>query len=184
LNPFARLNDFEILPYYKESNKKAVESAFKLRATLNMYIYAYMLKNAISGGSFVRPMFVDFKSENMKNDLHEIDSQVMLGSHIMMSPVISFNQRKKRTYFPDETFYDFYTGQAMNPKGEQYISVDAALDKLPLFARAGFVTPLQTPPENLSDLIQMRRQPVEILIALDSNYRSTGRIYIDDGKSN
>jgi alpha-glucosidase (family GH31 glycosyl hydrolase) len=48
LNPFARVNDFEILPYFKESNKKAVESAFKIRAILNMYIYAYMLKNAIS----------------------------------------------------------------------------------------------------------------------------------------
>jgi alpha-glucosidase len=128
-------------------------------------------------------MFVDFKSENLKNDLHELDSQVMLGSHIMMSPVISYNQRKKKTYFPDDKFYDFYTGLPINPNGEQYITVDAPLDRLPLFARAGFVTPLQTPPDNLTDLNQMRTQTIELLIALDSNYRAAGRIYIDDGKS-
>ena len=128
-------------------------------------------------------MFLDFKSENMKNDLHELDSQVMLGSHFLMSPVMTFNQRKKKTYFPDEKFYDFYTGLYVNPNGEQYISVDAPLDRLPLFARAGFVTPIQTLPTNLSDLSQMRKQPIEILLALDSNYRAAGRIYIDDGKS-
>jgi alpha-glucosidase len=128
-------------------------------------------------------MFLDFKSENMKNDLHELDSQVMLGSHILMSPVMTFNQRKKKTYFPEEKFYDFYTGLYVNPNGEQYISVDAPLDRLPLFARAGFVTPIQTVPDNLVDLNQMRTQPVEIVIALDINNRAGGKIYIDDGKS-
>jgi alpha-glucosidase len=127
-------------------------------------------------------MFLDFKSENMKNDLHELDTQVMLGSHLLMSPVMTFNQRKKKTYFPDEIFYDFYTGLYINQNGEQYVTVDAPLDKLPLFVRAGFVTPIQTPPQNFSDLNQMRREPIEVIIALDSNIRAGGRIYIDDGK--
>jgi hypothetical protein len=48
LNTFGRLNDFEILPFFKESNKKAVDAAFTLRAVFNMYIYAYILKNSIS----------------------------------------------------------------------------------------------------------------------------------------
>jgi alpha-glucosidase (family GH31 glycosyl hydrolase) len=127
-------------------------------------------------------MFLDFKSENFKDDLHELDSQFMLGSHLLVSPVLTFNQRKKKTYFPDEIFFDFYTGLHINQNGEQYITVDAPLDKLALFVRAGFVTPIQTPPQIFNDLSQMRIQPVEVIIALDSNMRAAGRIYIDDGK--
>jgi len=127
-------------------------------------------------------MFLDFKSENFKDDLHELDSQFMLGSHLLVSPVVTFNQRKKKTYFPDEIFFDFYTGLYINKKGEQYITVDAPLDKLAIFVRAGFVTPIQSPPQNFNDLSQMRKQPVEVIIALDSNMRAAGRIYIDDGK--
>jgi alpha-glucosidase len=126
-------------------------------------------------------MFLDFKSENMKDELHEIESQFMLGSHFMVSPVVTYNQRKKKTYFPDDKFYDFYNGLLMNPNGEQFISVDAPLDRLPLFVRAGFITPIQFPPSNFHNIVQMRSQPLELIIALDENLRSAGRIYIDDG---
>jgi alpha-glucosidase (family GH31 glycosyl hydrolase) len=47
LGPYARLNDFELLPIFKEETRKAAEKSFKLRAVMNMYIYAYMIKNGL-----------------------------------------------------------------------------------------------------------------------------------------
>src|SRR3569833_4675661 len=88
-------------------------------------------------------MFMDFKSDKEKDNLHKMDNQFMLGSHIMVSPVLITGERKKKTYFPDELFYNFYDGKLMNPEGEKNVLVDASLQTLPLFFRAGFITPVQ-----------------------------------------
>lgn len=69
----------------------------------------------------------------------------------------------------------------MNPNGEQILPVDAPLDRIPLFARAGFITPIQIPTEKLININQMRTLPVEVIIPLDANYRAAGKIYFDDG---
>ena len=45
INPYARLNDFEIIPLFEDSHKQALEAAFKLRAVFSVYIYSYMIKN-------------------------------------------------------------------------------------------------------------------------------------------
>ncbi len=128
-------------------------------------------------------MFLDFKSDTMKDVLFELDSQIMLGSHLMASPVIISGDRKKKTFFPNDWFYDFYDGTLMNSGGEGFLYLDAPLDRLPLFARAGFITPVQIPPEKLLNLNQMRVLPLELIIPLDSNYRAAGKIYFDDGNS-
>lgn len=127
---------------------------------------------------------MDFKSEKYKENLFELDSQFMLGSNLMGSPVLNPGERMKRTYFPDEKFYDFFDGTLMNPKGEGFVSVEAKLNKLLLFARGGFITPLQQVDKDSSSVEYMRTKPIELLIALDQNLRAIGRVFFDDGFCN
>lgn len=181
INPYARFNDFEILPLFDENHKKALDSTFKLRAMFSLYIYGYMIKNFLEGGSMIRPMLLDFKSDKLKTELHQIDSQLLLGSNFLISPVLTFNERKKKTYFPSDRFYDFYTGEIMN-EVEKFVTVEAPLNKLPIYARAGFISPIQIPDENLKSIYDMRKFPIELIVALDANYRAAGSIIIDDGK--
>jgi len=69
----------------------------------------------------------------------------------------------------------------MNPKGEGFVSVEANLNKLLLFARGGFITPLQLVDKDCSSVECLRKKPIELLIALDQNLRAIGRVFFDDG---
>jgi len=153
---------------------------FKSKKFLAHTFLFFYVKN-LKGGTLIRPLFMDFKSEKYKENLFELDSQFMLGSNLMGSPVLNPGERMKRTYFPDEKFYDFYDGTLMNPKGEGFVSVEANLNKLLLFARGGFITPLQLVNKDCSSVECMRKKPIELLIALDQNLRAIGRVFFDDG---
>jgi hypothetical protein len=130
-------------------------------------------------------MFMDFRAGSYHlEQLFNIDTQFMLGTHIMVSPVITPGERKKKTYFPDEQFFNFYTGEAMNPEGEIIINVEAGLGVLPLFVRAGFITPVQDADNSIVKVSDMRKKPIELIVALDANNRAAGRIFFDDGETN
>ena len=100
----------------------------------------------------------------------------------MASPVIKAGDRKKRTYFPDDKFYDFFDGTLVNNK-EEWKDIDSPLEKIPIFLRAGFIVQYQTPTKQTHNLNDMKSLPMEIAVGLDSNYRAAGRIYLDDGVS-
>ena len=111
-----------------------------------------------------------------------LHSQYMLGSNLMASPVIKSGERQKRTYFPEEIFFDFFEGNVVNTK-EEWKNIDAPLDKIPIFLRAGFIVLYQTPSKEVSNLNEMRKLPLEVVIGLDINFRANGKIYLDDGIS-
>ena len=126
-------------------------------------------------------MFYEFKSERMKNELYEISSQFLLGSNLLVSPVLLPNERKKKTYFPASRFYSFYTGEKIEV-GENFYTVDAPLNILPMFFREGFITPIQNTSE-IKKLSELRKMPIDLVVALDSSYRASGNIMFDDGMS-
>jgi alpha-glucosidase (family GH31 glycosyl hydrolase) len=126
-------------------------------------------------------MFYEFKSERMKNELYQISTQFLLGSNLLVSPVLLPNERKKRTYFPASRFYSFYTGEKVE-EGEKFLSVDAPLNILPIFFREGFITPIQSNSQ-IKKLSELRKMPIDLVVALDSSYRASGNIMFDDGIS-
>lgn len=111
-----------------------------------------------------------------------LHSQYMLGSNLMASPVIKSGERQKRTYFPGDSFYDFFDGSVVNTK-EDWKNIEVPLDKIPIFLRAGFIIQYQTPTKQTKNLSDMKFLPLEVVIGLDLNFRAYGRIYLDDGTS-
>jgi alpha-glucosidase (family GH31 glycosyl hydrolase) len=127
---------------------------------------------------------MDFRADKFHlEQLLTLDHQFLLGSHIMINPVVVKGERRKKTYFPDELFYNFYTGEAMNPNGETVLDVDAGLNILPMFLRAGFITPIQEADNTITRISSMRSKPIELIVALDYNHQASGRIFFDDGES-
>ena len=79
------------------------------------------------------------------NTHHGCDDQLYLGAHLMACPVVADGARQREVYFPDAPggWFDVWTGEAV--AGGQRQSVDAPLDTLPLFGRAGGVVALDPP---------------------------------------
>ena len=137
-----------------------------------------MLKNSLGGGSFIRPMFVDFPTIEI---YRKSISQFMMGTNMMAAPVITQGETRKEVYFPNDLFYNFDSGALMNPKGEGSVYAAADLSTLPLFLRAGSIVQVQKVPNNITNIIEMRKQPFQLKVGLDKNLWSYGRIMIDDG---
>ena len=106
------------------------------------------------------------------------------------------------TLFPEDKFYDFYTGDYINYKGEGYYEIFYQTKKQPLFLRGGKITPVQLLDEyydtyisninntninttifNRDDILsmeKMKEKPIQLLFALDNNMQAQGRILLDD----
>ena len=190
--PFANINNLEIPLYIRN-----------FRYIFSLYIYVYFIIIATEGGTYFRPMFYDLKSNTINEDLISKRYQIMLGSNILVEPVFYSNLTNMTTLFPEDKFYDFYTGKYINKGGDGYYQVFFEKYKLPIFLRGGKITPVQLLDEfydvylnnidnnyndNLFDnsltLEKMKDKPLQLLIALDNNLQAQGRILVDDFVSN
>jgi alpha-glucosidase len=183
VNPLARFNFLEAIANQRSDIKLIFQKVFKLRLEMSSYLMSYMVKHALGGGSFIRPLFVDFQSFVNINEVMKSTAQFMMGTNMMAAPVIKSGDIVKQVFFPKDIFYDFMTGRLMNPKGEGFQKVDAALNYIPLFLRAGSIVQVQSVPDKVNDVVEMRKQPFHLKIGLDVNLRSYGRILIEDGYS-
>ena len=190
--PFANINGLNIPLYIKN-----------FRYIFSIYIYVYFIIISTEGGTYFRPLFYDLKSNTINEDLISKRYQIMLGSNLLTEPVFYSNLTNMTTLFPEDKFYDFYTGKYINKIGDGYYQVFYEKHKLPLFLRGGKITPVQLLDElyniyinnnennfndNLFDnsltMEKIKEKPLQLLIALDNNLQAQGRILIDDFISN
>ncbi len=194
--PLANLNNINTdmaIPLYTKN----------FRYIFSLYIYLYFIVITTEGGTFFRPMFYDLKSKNINEDLISKRYEIMLGSNLLIEPIFTENLTNITTLFPEEKFYDFYSGKYINDRGEGYYDFFCEKNKLPLFLRGGKITPVQLLDEyydiyignnnaknnefvmdnNLS-MEKMKQKPIQLLIALDFNMQAQGRILLDDLNTN
>jgi alpha-glucosidase (family GH31 glycosyl hydrolase) len=84
----------------------------------------------------------------------QIKDQFMLGSCLLIAPIIQDQARKREVYLPAGTWFHFFTGQKY--QGAQTHTVEAKLDEIPVFAVAGAIIPIFL--ENI-DTLAIATQP-------------------------
>jgi alpha-D-xyloside xylohydrolase len=110
-----------------------------LRERLRPYIQEQMLIAHESGLPPMRPLFVDFPSESA---CFEIGDQYMFGPDLLVAPVLEAGARSRKLYLPEgDRWTDAWTGQEY--PGGQWMTVDAPLDRIPLFLRGGTRLPIR-----------------------------------------
>jgi alpha-D-xyloside xylohydrolase len=149
----------------------AIEKQIRLRYRLIPYLYSTAWQVTRNNDSYMRPLFADFKADRRVWDMTDeflfghnilacpiVDPQyteerivrtdAMTGwnrqNATESSPagVIDFTATKTATkYLPKgAVWYDFWTGQRY--KGGQDVTFETALDRVPMFVRAGSILPL------------------------------------------
>ncbi|XP_042208906.1 probable maltase-glucoamylase 2 isoform X2 [Homarus americanus] len=155
-----------------KSSKKALEIRYRLLPYLyTLFYYAYT-----QGHTVVRPLLHEFSGDRRTLG---IDDQFLWGPAFMVSPVLTEGAIERDVYFPNDAWYDYYTGQPVEWPGE-YVKVSAPRDQIPLHVRGGHILPTQRPALNTQ---LARQEPMGLLVAIGLDRRASGHLFWDDGEA-
>nr|WCZ58780.1 lysosomal alpha-glucosidase [Seculamonas ecuadoriensis] len=166
-------------PYsFSPTMTKNSRAALLMRYSLLPYYYTLFYRAHTSGCMVIRPLFFEFPDDTVGN-LAYIDRQFMVGPALMVAPVLDQGATTVSAYFPNDVWYCYYEGKVVASKAG-WVTVDAPLEKIPVFVRAGHIVPMQVPALTTA---QSRKNPLQLLVALDAQGAASGEIYLDDGDS-
>lgn len=111
----------------------------RLHLRLFPYVWTYARQLADNGRAIARP----FGLAHPELGEHP-DDLYLLGDHLLVAPVVERGARTKTVVFPGEKpWFDWWTGERYEPGAR--VTVDAPLEKLPLFIQQGGIVPLLRP---------------------------------------
>lgn len=144
----------------------------KLRYRLMPYIYSLAGAAYHNDYTILRGLMMDFSDDTKTRDIAD---QYLFGPSILVAPVYEFDARKREVYLPKGTaWFDFHTGKKY--EGGQSLSVDAPLEQMPLFVKAGSI--LTAGPE-MQYTSEKPADPITIYVFPGQN--GTFTLYEDEG---
>jgi alpha-D-xyloside xylohydrolase len=145
----------------------------KLRYALLPYLYSLGKRTYDTGAPFMRALFMDFPQDP---NVATIGDEYMLGPALLVAPVTEQGMQSRTVYLPaGSDWYDFWTNEKLS--GGQTVRVQAPIEVIPVFARAGSILPIGAPILNTSTAQAM--QEVRIYSGRDAQFE----LFDDDGVS-
>jgi alpha-glucosidase (family GH31 glycosyl hydrolase) len=134
--PWAFGNDFK-----GELMTKTYRESVKLRYSILKWFYSLFIL-ARGRGSVWKPLIFEFPKEEIlyKENFNEL--QFLMGSHVMVTPVLDGGKVSVDAYFPIATWFNYYTGERFIEKSEtdRKRLVAAPLGEAPpLWVREGYI---------------------------------------------
>jgi alpha-D-xyloside xylohydrolase len=111
----------------------------ELRYRLMPYLWTEAVECGRTGLPMVRALVLDDPGDPT---VRAIDDQYLLGRDLLVAPILDERDRRD-VYLPRGRWVDLATGEGRD--GRRWIEVEAPLDVLPLFVRAGAILPLAPP---------------------------------------
>lgn len=121
---------------YGEPYTALARAAIEQRYRLLPYLYTAFRQHVETGIPVLRPLaFLDQADPETHNRMEEFG----VGDHLLACPVVVEGALTRLLYLPGGEWYAYQTSETYS--GRQEMEVDAPLDTLPLFVRAGAVIP-------------------------------------------
>lgn len=117
---------------YTSINRKFIELRYKLLP----YIYSVFWEHHRYGFPILRPL-VMLEQDNLTN--HYRQDEFTFGDKILVCPVLEQGATSRRVYLPRGDWYNYWTHEMLI--GESEHNIEAQLDSMPLFVKAGSVIP-------------------------------------------
>jgi alpha-glucosidase len=127
-------------PYaYGEEFTRINRASVELRYRLLPYLYTLFREHAETGAPVMRPLWFEYPDDSRT---YTIEDEYLVGRDLLVAPVVREAATKRSVYFPGgDNWVDWWTGKTY--EGGKEAEIEAPLDRLPLFARAGAVLPTQ-----------------------------------------
>jgi alpha-glucosidase (family GH31 glycosyl hydrolase) len=190
--PFARSHsDIYTGPqefYLWSSVAKTAMDVFYWRYRLLPFFYTLLYEASLTGAPIARPLFFQYPDDTQTLENYR---QYLLGSAILVSPVLEPNQTSVRAYFPKGTWYNLFD-MSKTIRAENHgvwETLPAAWDEINVHIRMGAIIPLQ---DFAMSTTAARNTPFTLLVALapplefghavgyDDHDFATGEVFVDD----
>ena len=155
---------------WSDTTKATLLKFDNLRYRLMPYIYSLGWKVTSEGYTMMRPLIFDYQNDP---NVFSIKDQFLFGPALLINPVAAAGSTSRSVYFPAGTWFDFWTGATIS--GSKTATVDAPLNQIPIYVKAGSIVPM-------GPFIQYASQsadPLEIRIYRGGN--GTFTLYEDEG---
>ncbi|MHA2432832.1 MAG: DUF5110 domain-containing protein, partial [Candidatus Thorarchaeota archaeon] len=155
-----------------EDIENIVQTYVSFRYQIMRYLYSLARIASITGVPIMRPLVMEFQEDP---ETYTLDSQFMIGPYLMVAPVLEEGAVSREVYLPAGTWYDHWTNEAVG--GGQRIQVDAKLEQMPIFFRAGSIV-------TTGDVVQNTDEDQgDLLLWVFPGASSETKLYEDDGIS-
>ena len=162
----------EVWSYGKQA-EPILEKYLRLRYRLMPYIYSLGYQTWLTGAPFMRALPLDFPNDTKVADLRD---EYMFGPAFLVAPITEQGATSREVYLPvGADWYNYWTQERV--KGGQTITVQAPIDTIPLFVRAGSIIPMGSPVESTHEAQTVDR--VRVYPGADTSFT----LFSDDGKS-
>ena len=130
-------------PYHYPDVEEISKRYIKMRYEWLPYNYTLAYENAAFGFPLARPL--NFRGDNPESRFAEIQDEYLWGDNVLVAPVMEKGAVSRKVLFPKGEWTDFFDPTKKYEGGTEAM-VDAPLDKLPLFVKAGAFIPLYLQP--------------------------------------
>ncbi|CAN6451645.1 unnamed protein product [Victoria cruziana] len=163
--------------YQWPSVAESARNALGLRYKLLPYLYTLNYEAHTTGAPMARPVFFSFPSF-VKS--YGLSTQFLLGSSVLVSPVLDPNTTTVEALFPPGTWYSLFDlSKAIVSQGNSFI-LDAPLNVVNVHVYQNTILPMQRGGLHSRDA---RKTPFTLVVTFPSGAEeadAAGKVYIDD----
>jgi len=156
-------------PEFEAINRKSIELRYKLLP----YIYTQFYLASKTGIPMMRPLVFDYPEEQ---STYWNSRDFLFGDALLVAPVLWAGETTRDVRLPAGEWYDYWTNEKYT--GPKQVRVDAPVDRIPLFVKAGSIVPTRQVVQ-YSDESPVDPLTLEIFPGADGS----AKLYEDDGLS-
>lgn len=120
---------------YGEEAEAIFRQYAELRYQLMPYIYSEAVRCGQTSLPLLRPLVLEYQADP---NTYTIDDQYLFGESLLVAPILDASNRR-RVYLPQGDWFDYWTKARVT--GGRWINVEAPLDIMPMWVRAGAIIP-------------------------------------------
>ncbi|XP_027366082.1 alpha-xylosidase 1-like isoform X2 [Abrus precatorius] len=164
--------------YQWDSVAESARNALGMRYKLLPYLYTLNYEAHISGAPIARPLFFSFPTYT---ECYGLSTQFLLGSSLMISPVLEQGKTQVNALFPPGTWYSLFDlTQTIVSKGGNYVTLDAPLHVVNVHLYQNTILPMQQGGMVSKDA---RMTPFSLIVAFPAGAtegEAKGNLFLDD----